>query len=103
DAPPAANVMGQRMASRTTQQSYMRLSLRYNHDWQTIPSSLCSLSSDRTNTGMFAVSAQVHTGSLQIPERARCQATPRRSVREMCLLLTSPFIEPVTTDAPLEP
>src|SRR5438477_12290395 len=43
---------------------------------------------------MFAVSAQVHTDSLQIPQRARCQATPLRSVREMCLLLTSPFIEP---------
>src|SRR5437763_16527843 len=35
-----------------------------------------------------------HTGSLQIPQRARCQATPLRSVREMCLLLTSPYIEP---------
>jgi len=43
---------------------------------------------------MFAVSAQVHTDSLQIPQRARCQATPLRSVRERCLLLTSPFIEP---------
>src|SRR5438045_5709396 len=28
------------------------------------------------------------------PQRARCQATPLRSVREMCLLLTAPYIEP---------
>src|SRR5437763_13854520 len=39
-----------------------------------------------------------HTGSLQIPQRARCQATPLRSVREMCLLLTSPYIEPAQPD-----
>src|SRR5437762_12752055 len=41
-----------------------------------------------------------HTGSLQIPQRARCQATPLRSVREMCLLLTSPYIEPVPRKMP---
>src|SRR5947207_15030629 len=42
-----------------------------------------------------------HTGSLQIPQRARCQATPLRSVREMCLLLTSPYIEPSLVREPV--
>src|SRR5436853_3393037 len=44
--------------------------------------------------GTFAVPTQAPAISLQIPTRARCRATPLRSVQEKCLLLTSPFIEP---------
>jgi len=45
-------------------------------------------------THSLEVRDKIHNGKEDGPPPPRCQATPLRSVREMCLLLTSPYIEP---------
>ena len=47
--------------------------------------------------GNLEVSIQEPSDSMQIPTRARCQSTVFPSDQDKCLLLTSPFIEPVPT------
>ena len=45
-------------------------------------------------THSLEVRDKIHNGKEDGPPPPRCQATPLRSVREMCLLLTAPYIEP---------
>ena len=49
-------------------------------------------------THSLEVRDKIHNGKEDGPPPPRCQATPLRSVREMCLLLTSPYIEPAQPD-----